>query len=146
MEFYLPIIWLIIAIIMGIIEMSTSQLISVWFVLGALSASGTSLFCDDILIQVIVFVAVSVLALIITKPFINKIKKVPEYSTNIDAKIGKVFTVISEIDENMGEIKIDDVIWRVKKYDESKVLKGEKVLIESVDGTKLIVTHHQNTN
>ena len=141
MEQYLPLIWLIVAIILGVLEMCTSQLISVWFVLGSLVTSGVSLFVDNITIQLLVFVGVSILALVLTKPLVKKIKNVPEVLTNIDMNIGKTFTVLSEIDETFGEVKIDDVTWRVKSIDNSPILKGEKVKVLEIDGTKLIVKH-----
>ncbi len=141
MEQYLPLIWLCVALVLGILEMATSQLISIWFVLGALSAAGTAVFVDDIFIQLIVFVAVSVLSLILTKPLVNKIKNVPEVLTNSDVNIGKVLIVLSEIEDNLGEVKIDDVIWRVKAFDDSPIHKGEKVKVREIDGTKLIVEH-----
>ena len=141
MEQYLPLIWLIVAIILGVLEMCTSQLISVWFDLGSLVTSGVSLFVDNITIQLLVFVGVSILALVLTKPLVKKIKNVPEVLTNIDMNIGKTFTVLSEIDETFGEVKIDDVTWRVKSIDNSPILKGEKVKVLEIDGTKLIVKH-----
>lgn len=148
MEQYMPFIWLGIALLMGVLEVSTSQLISVWFVLGALGAAVTCIFTDNIIIQIAVFVAVSVLSLIVTRPFVNKIKKVPQVATNADMNIGKVVKVIKDIDNSnsTGEVKIDDVIWTARTLDNSVVKKGEEVVIKSIEGIKLMVLPVTSSN
>ena len=144
----MPFIWLGIALLMGVLEVSTSQLISVWFVLGALGAAVTCIFTDNIIIQIAVFVAVSVLSLIVTRPFVNKIKKVPQVATNADMNIGKVVKVIKDIDNSnsTGEVKIDDVIWTARTLDNSVVKKGEEVVIKSIEGIKLMVLPVTSSN
>lgn len=148
MEQYMPFIWLGIALLMGVLEVSTSQLISVWFVLGALGGAVTCIFTDNIIIQIAVFVAVSVLSLIVTRPFVNKIKKVPQVATNADMNIGKVVKVIKDIDNSnsTGEVKIDDVIWTARTLDNSVVKKGEEVVIKSIEGIKLMVLPVTSSN
>ena len=38
MEQYMPFIWLGIALLMGILEATTAQLVSIWFMFGAIGA------------------------------------------------------------------------------------------------------------
>ena len=75
MSSYMPYIWIGIAVVMAVIEASTVQLVSVWFVIGALCAALASIFTDNIVIQTVVFVAVSLVALVITRPLVQKFKK-----------------------------------------------------------------------
>ena len=51
-------IWLLVAVILGIIEISTTNLVSIWFVISSLLAMVSSLFTDNILIQITIFVLV----------------------------------------------------------------------------------------
>ena len=48
-------IWLLLAVILGIIEISTTNLVSIWFVISSLLAMVSSLFTDNILIQIAIF-------------------------------------------------------------------------------------------
>lgn len=41
MEQYMPFIWLGIALLMGILEATTAQLVSIWFMFGAIGAAVT---------------------------------------------------------------------------------------------------------
>ena len=52
-------IWIGIAAFLTAVEIATVQLVSVWFVLGALCAALTTIFTDSIVIQIVVFVSVS---------------------------------------------------------------------------------------
>ena len=70
----MTIIWLVLAVVMAVLEAATVQLVSIWFVIGSVAACVTSLFTDNILIQAIVFVAVTGIALIATRPLVKKIK------------------------------------------------------------------------
>ena len=67
-------IWLLLAVILGIIEISTTNLVSIWFVISSLLAMISSLFTDNILIQIAIFVLVGVLLMPISKKLYSKIK------------------------------------------------------------------------
>ena len=62
--------WFIAFVILLLIELVTVNLVTIWFAIGAIAAIITTIFTDSILIQSIVFVVVSVIALLITKPLI----------------------------------------------------------------------------
>ena len=51
-------VWIALAIVMVLVEIATVQLVSVWFMVGALCAALTTLFTDSIVIQLAVFVGV----------------------------------------------------------------------------------------
>ena len=58
-------VWLIVFIVLTAIEMATFQLVTIWFAVGAVAAFITSLFSTSLEIQLIVFLAVSMLLLIL---------------------------------------------------------------------------------
>ena len=60
-------VWLIVFIVLTAIEMATFQLVTIWFAVGAVAAFITSLFSTSLEIQLIVFLAVSMLLLRILK-------------------------------------------------------------------------------
>ena len=62
-------------------------------------------------------------------------KKVP---TNLDRVIGMVGIVTEEITRfKIGEVRVDGKKWSA--ISEEKIKVGEKVIIEGIDGVKLIV-------
>ena len=71
----MPYIWFAVTILMAILEGTTYQLVSIWFGLGALVTTVVSIFVPELFwLQLIVFIAVSVISLIITRPIVKKLK------------------------------------------------------------------------
>ena len=68
MEEYMPFVWIGIAVVMAVGEAVTNQLVSIWFVVGALCAAVSSLITSSVLVQVIVFIVIAFGTLIATKP------------------------------------------------------------------------------
>lgn len=138
---YLPYIWLAIIIFMAVCEIATAQLVSLWFVIGGIAALITSLFVDDFLIQIIVFIIVTVVSLLLTRPFIKKIKKIDVVPTNVDRFIGKKGKVVAEINNELGigQVNIEGNIWSARSSDSEVINEGEEVTIEKIEGVKLIV-------
>ena len=98
MEQYMPFIWIGFAVLMAVCEAFTSQLVSIWFVLGSDCAAITSIFTDSVPIQSAVFLVEALIALVVTRPLVNKIRqKKGKTSTNADRLIGKIGIVISDV-------------------------------------------------
>ena len=130
--------WFIAFVILLLIELFTVNLVTIWFAIGAVAAIITSIFTDSVLIQSIVFVVVSVISLLITKPLIKKVKKFEVEPTNSDRVIGKVGDVTKKIEKNKyGEVKVYGNTWTASSKDVIEV--GERVKVLSIDGVKLIV-------
>lgn len=130
--------WFIAFVILLLIELFTVNLVTIWFAIGAVAAIITTIFTDSVLIQSIVFVVVSVISLLITKPLIKKVKKFEVEPTNSDRVIGKVGDVTKKIEKNKyGEVKVYGNTWTASSKDVIEV--GERVKVLSIDGVKLIV-------
>ena len=130
--------WFIAFVILLIIELVTVNLVTIWFAIGAVAAIITTIFTDSILIQSIVFVVVSVIALLITKPLIKKFKKFEVEPTNSDRVIGKVGDVTKKIEKNKyGEVKVYGNTWTASSKQVINV--GERVKVLAIDGVKLVV-------
>ena len=141
MEQIMPFLWIGFAVIMAVCEAFTSQLVSIWFVFGGLSAAITTIFTPSIPIQSAVFLLVSIVSLIITKPIVKKAKKsCGVVKTNADRLVGKIGVVISTIEDihTVGQVKVEGEIWTAKS-EKSPLLKDTKVKILAIEGVKLIV-------
>lgn len=141
MENYIVFIWIIFAVFMLICEALTTQLVSIWFVIGGVAAAVTCIFTDNILIQSIVFIVVSLICLIATRPFVKKFNAKKKEPTNSDRLIGRVGIVTLDIINTKGEgqVNVDGKIWSAKSDDEREIKKGANVRITAIEGVKLIV-------
>jgi len=135
-------IWLIIAGFCFIIEMLTVGFFTFWFAIGAIAAMCVSFIIDSVFIQTLVFVVSSIGLLFLTKPFVTKLTKKDAIVTNAYSVIGKVGTVIKEINdsEGTGQIKIGSEIWSAITSDTKNIPKGAKVRVLEIDGVKAVVT------
>lgn len=135
----LAIFWIIAAVVFAIIELVTNPLICIWFCGGALVAAVLSFFVDSIWISASVFVVVSALLLVFTRPVVNKKLSPKKVATNADRIIGKKGIVIQKIDpvENKGQIKVEGQVWSAKC--EEYVDEGTAVKVASIEGVKAVV-------
>ena len=134
----MSIIWFVAFLLLLIIEIVTINLVTIWFAFGAIAAMITTMFTDSILIQVIVFLVVSVVSLLLTKPVMKAFKKFDVQPTNSDRVIGKTGEIIKAISENeYGEVKVFGNVWTATSNQDISV--GDKVKVVSIDGVKLIV-------
>ena len=140
------IVWICAGIIFGVLEAVTVQLVSVWFVIGSCAALVSSLLGAKLYVQIIVFIVTSVLMLLITRPIVKKKLTVKVEPTNADRCIGLIATVIEDINniDGTGLVKVDGKIWTARSSDSSIIEKGTKVIIEKIDGVKLIVKKEQH--
>lgn len=141
---YMPYVWLGIAVVLAIIEVSTTQLVSLWFVIGAAATAvcSATFLKGHLLWQIVIFILVSAITLVLTRPLVKKLKTNEHVSTNSDRNIGKIGLVISEIDpENgTGQVKVGSEKWSAKTVDDSKIAQGENVKVVGIEGVKLIVS------
>lgn len=130
-------IWLAIAVVLAIIEMSTVNLVSIWFIISSILAMLVSLFTDNIVIQLAIFVLGGTLLLILTKDAIKKLLPV-KTKTNIDRIIGMEGIVTEKITKKTpGEVKVDGKRWTAVA--DENINTDETVEILEINSTKLKV-------
>lgn len=141
-------IWAGAIIIFGIAEGVTVQLVSIWFVIGSVAALAAALFGAGMPLQVIIFIAVSVAALIVTRPLVKKKLHTNAVKTNADRCIGAEGVVVEEINNLLetGQVKADGKIWTARSDKNDVVIpKNSVVLIQRIEGVKLIVSVQAKT-
>ena len=135
-------VWLMIMVCGIIVEIATTDLTSFWFSIGAFSALVLNLFVQDkyIWLQILVFVIITILAIVFLRPLLKRKLEAPKFSTNVDAMIGKIALVTSDINEfNLGVVKIEGIEWSAFSDSSEKISSGEIVTICEVVGNKLKV-------
>lgn len=136
-----PIIWLILLAILILIEIITLGLTTIWFAGGALVAFIVSLFYDNLLLEVILFVVVSLILLFFTRPVVKKYFNSTRTKTNYEAVIGQEALVTGTIDNinNTGWALVNGLEWSARSVNGEIIEKGTKVVVESISGVKLMV-------
>jgi len=134
-------VWLGIAVVLGILEAATVALVSFWFAVGALAAMIPAYFGAPIWAQILVFLAVSAVCLALTRAFFKDVIKIRKQPTNSDSLIGATGVVSSKI-ENLhggGKVYISGLTWSAKTADGSEAEEGDVVTIEKIEGATLYV-------
>ena len=130
--------WLVLFIVLALFELATVNLVSIWFSLGALITTFVSLVTDNLMIHLAVFTISSILLLLLTKPFVKKMKKREEVPTNLDMVVGKTGIVTEKIEKDgIGEVKVLGKKWSA--YSDKEIKENSKVKVLSINGVKLKV-------
>ena len=131
-------IWFVISLILFVGEMVCPVFFMFWFAIGALASAISAIFEISETLQVAIFVFVSILSFLLTKPFVKNILSKNIERTNLDRVIGKTAIVTEEIKKlEPGEVKVDGKRWTATSNKTIKV--GSKVEVLAIEGVKLKV-------
>ena len=140
------IIWSVIFVGTLIVEFLTADIDTIWFCLSSLVCTVLAAFKVHYLIQLGVFIVLSIILMLLTRPLTKRMMEREIVKTNSDKLIGSIGVIYSEINENeIGEVKIDGQIWRAINRDGLSFDVNEKVIIEGISGNKLIVVKLNST-
>ena len=143
----MSIFWLILMVICIVFEIATVGLVSIWFAGGSLIACFLAMANIHVVIQVIVFLIVSLLLLVITKPLAREWINKDRVRTNYEGIIGKVVRVTEKVDNinETGTALINGQEWTARAIDDSIILEqGEVAQVVNISGVKLILTKYQD--
>ena len=125
--------WLLLFIILLVIEVLTLGLTTIWFAGGALAAFVVSLILGNMLeVEVAVFIVVSVILLLFTRPWAMRYLNRRTVRTNADSLIGTTVRVTQPVDnilEKGARSKEDGVTFE----------EGELAVVSEIRGVKLIL-------
>ena len=134
--------WLIALIIFLIIEGSTVTLVCIWFAGGSLVGMLAAALHAPLWLQILLFLLVSILLLVYTRPIAMKYFNRNREKTNVSVLIGKQAIVTSEIDNLRGEgqVTVAGQEWSARNVTDGEVIpEGSVVSIEQIKGVKLLV-------
>jgi membrane protein implicated in regulation of membrane protease activity len=134
-----PLIWVLIAVIFAVIEGFTMGLTTIWFTVGGVAACIIALLGGPILLQVAVFLIVSIILLYFTRPLAEKRLRIGHEKNNIDQMTGKTCLVMEPIRPyHPGQVKLDGLIWTAAANDKEDILdKGDLARIVKSKGSSL---------
>lgn len=134
--------WLILFVVLLVIEFATMGLTTIWFAGGSLMAFFVALFTENLMLQLIVFLIVSMALLILTRPIAMKYLQKSRIKTNYETYVGKRVKVIEAIDNlnSTGQVLFNGIEWTARaSSDGIKYKVDDMLVIKDVVGVKLIV-------
>ncbi|MGN0393427.1 MAG: NfeD family protein [Bariatricus sp.] len=134
--------WLALFVVLLVIEIITMGLTTIWFAAGAFIAFVSGLLGFGVTVQVVVFIVVSAVLLIMTRPLAVKYFNQERQKTNAESLIGQQALVIEDIDtlEAKGRVEIRGMEWAAKTDEpDGKIAKNTVVVVNGIQGVKLIV-------
>lgn len=146
MQYY--IIWAVLFVVLCVIEANTANLMTIWFAAGALITLIATAFGVPPAWQFWIFVISSIILLTATRPLVKKKFAIKNEKTNADRVIGKTAIVRESItpDKFSGTVTVGGQVWSAVSSDGSVIEEGEEVVIEAIEGVKLIVAIKSKIN
>ena len=135
------IFWGVIFVITLIAEIASMQLISIWFTVGSVGAFIAAMKGVGFAGQLGIFVAISLVLLLATRPLLAKLRVNQEPRTNADKNIGETAVIIEEVDPALGtgRARIGGVDW-IAVSETGEILPAEAIVVVTrVEGAKLFV-------
>ena len=135
-------VWLGLTIVFAVLEAATAQLTTIWFAIGSVAAlTPASCGVESSTVQCVVFVAVSLITLIATRPFVKKLLHKRVQPTNADRYIGETGVTLVEINnvQGTGEVKVQGNVWTARTENDAVIPEGANVRVLRIEGVKVIV-------
>jgi membrane protein implicated in regulation of membrane protease activity len=137
------VVWVIVAVIFALGEISTLSFYLAPFSVGAFAAAGASAAGGGTVVPWLVFFAVSLIALAIVRPIAREHRRTPGLlRTGTAALVGRPGLVVQEIGgaEHVGQVKIDGEVWTAKGYAGEDIAEGQTVHVVEIKGATALVT------
>jgi membrane protein implicated in regulation of membrane protease activity len=135
-------LWLIAAVLLAVGELLTPGLFFLGPVaLAAVGAAVTAGIGGGILLEVIVFIAVSLASLAFLRPIARRHIHMPALTrTGTAALVGTKAVVLQRVDANGGRVRIGGEEWSARAFFEGQTLEpGARVEVAKIEGATALV-------
>jgi len=135
------IIWVIIAAVLGTIELVTTTLAFGLVALAAIVAAVAGAAGGGAAIQFGAFVLASALGLGVARPFaLRHVRQPPMLRTGTAALVGRAATVLEDVTGHGGRVRIGGEVWSARSYDDTQVIRaGCTVDVMAIEGATALV-------
>jgi membrane protein implicated in regulation of membrane protease activity len=134
-------VWLGAAMVLGVAEMFSLDLVLLMLAVGALVGMLTALIGLGIPVQIIAAAAASVAMLALVRPsVVKKLHSGPDLKHGPAALIGEEGFAVAEVTAKGGQIKLAGEIWSARPYDDTAVIPvGARVRVFEIRGATALV-------
>ena len=133
--------WLGVAVVLGIVEVTTLGLVFAMLAVGALAGALTALVTDEAILQLLVALVVSVAMLAVVRPLALRHVRTPyAIRTGVAALVGARGLVLEPVDAQGGRVKIKGEVWSARSFDPHATIEaGRSVDVVEIDGATAVV-------
>lgn len=137
----MTVIWIIAIVALLIIEGLTAGLVTIWFAIGAVAALICQMLGAPLWLQLAVFLAVSFVTLVLTRPLAQKHLNDKTQPTNADRLIGRECIVTEAIDNvaGTGAVTVSGQVWTARSVSDDPIPAESRATVRRIEGVKLIV-------
>lgn len=140
------ILWIGLIIVFAAVEIGTVGLTAIWFAGGALIALLAQLIGMNLYGQIILFIVVSAVLMIFTRPWALKYLKPRLVKTNYETVVGENVCLIETVDnlKGTGTAIYQGQEWTARAYEEGKIFEAGKIVqVKEIRGVTLYVIESQ---
>jgi membrane protein implicated in regulation of membrane protease activity len=133
--------WLGLAVMLGIVETFTLDLVFLMLAGGAVAGAVAAAFGAPLLLQAVVAVVASAALLGVVRPIARRHLRTPlETRTGVAALVGRDALVIARVDAHSGQVKLGGEVWSARAFDDHDVIEpGERVQVAEIEGATALV-------
>lgn len=135
-------IWLGVALVCGIVEVTTLDFVFAMVAGGALAAAVPAALGTPFSVQTLVFAITSVLLLLVARPPLKRYaqRAIPVSKTNVYALAGRQALVLTEVSEQGGTVKLAGETWTARTAEHGSRLEvGSAVEVVAIEGATAVV-------
>ena len=134
--------WLGAALLLGVVEMLSLDLVLIMFAGGALVAAGLAAAGLPLWVQIIGFGVTSTLLLLALRPWLLRSlrSRVPLEETNVHAHVGRIAVALDEVSERSGRVKLAGEVWTARTENDEVYGEGAEVRVVRIAGATAVVT------
>ena len=138
--------WIVIAVFFFLTEVFTAGIVLLCFGVGALGAALAAFLGAGLAWQIVVFIVGSAVAVVLARPFADRISRPGVQQIAGNRMIGKWAVVLQAVDPiaNTGMVRVESERWRAESLDGEQLEVGEVVEVLGVDGVRLQVRSADN--
>lgn len=133
--------WLIAAVGLGIPLVLTAMPEFGMAAVGAVAGAVTDALGGGLVLQVLVFAAVSVALIAVVRPIANRSRRQrPQHASGVDALKGRQAVVLERVDGTGGRIKLAGEVWSARSFDTDQAYEpGQQVDVVDIEGATAVV-------
>jgi membrane protein implicated in regulation of membrane protease activity len=133
--------WLGLAVLLGLIEVASLDLVFLMLAGGALAGAVVAIGTDNLVVEALVALITAVAMLAVVRPVAVRHLRTPlALRTGTAALVGQHGVATERVDRNDGRIKLKGEVWSARTYDPTSVIEaGQGVEVVQIDGATAIV-------
>lgn len=129
------------ALLLGILEMVSLDLVLIMFAGGALAGGAAAALGAPLVVQLVVAAVTAVVLLLLLRPWLLRHlrSRVDLPETNAAALVGRPAVVVADVDGITGRVKLAGEVWSARTADGGVLPAGAPVLVVRIDGATAVV-------